>query len=80
MSGYLESNVTERKVSVMKSSKHSEALPIAPMILIFPNAEHLDEATFTALRHLMKRYPRIMLVMLTRDSQTEIPMVGLKTQ
>lgn len=74
-SKYLESDVRARKVSIMKQSSGGS---IAPLILVFPNAEHLDEATLMLLKHILKRY-EIMLVMLVRDHYTEIPMVGLKT-
>jgi hypothetical protein len=74
-SKYLESDVRERKVSVMKQSTGGS---VAPLILVFPNAEHLDEATLMLLKHIIKRY-EIMLVLLVRDHYTEIPMVGLKT-
>jgi hypothetical protein len=78
-SRYLELEVQKRKVSVMQRRTFQHQDSVAPLVLIYPNAEHLDAFSFQILKHVMKRY-EFMLVLLVRDEYIEIPMVGAKSQ
>jgi hypothetical protein len=52
---------------------------VAPLILLYTNAEHLDFASFSVLKHILKRYSKIFILLQVRDTYTEIPMVGINT-